>query len=67
MVPAPLVWLKVETAPFDRDLEVSVVEDDGKTYPVIFPCRRGLRGWTKAATGSPITIHPTHWREWETK
>jgi hypothetical protein len=62
-----MLWLKIETAPFHRDVEVAVVEDDGKIYPVIFPCRRVLGGWTKAASGAPITIHPTHWREWETK
>ena len=63
-----ITWLKTETAPFDRDVEVAVVEDDGKISPVIFPCRRVLSGgWTKAVTGWPTTIHPTHWREWETK
>jgi hypothetical protein len=63
-----MIWLKIETAPFDRDLEVSVIEDDGKIYPIIFPCRRVLGGgWIKAATGGPVAIHPTHWRDWETK
>jgi hypothetical protein len=59
-----MIWLKVEIAPFDRDVEVAVV-DGQKIYPVIFPCRRTLSGWTKADSGKPITIHPTHWREWE--
>lgn len=62
-----MIWLKIETAPFDRDVEVAVVEDDGKIYPVIFPCRRVLGGWTKAASGGPVAIHPTHWRDWEKK
>jgi hypothetical protein len=63
-----MIWLKIETAPFDRDLEVAVVEDDAQVYVVVFPCRRVLNGgWIKAATGGPITIHPTHWREWQAK
>jgi hypothetical protein len=57
-----IIWSKIETASFDQDLEVAVVEDDGKIYPVIFPCRRVLGGWRKAATGGPITIYPTQWK-----
>jgi hypothetical protein len=62
-----MIWFKIETAPFDRDLELAVIEDDGEVSRVVFPCRHVLGGWAKAATGAPITIHPTHWREWETK
>jgi hypothetical protein len=62
-----MIWLKIETAPFDRDVDVAVVEDNGKLYPVIFPCRRVLGGWTKGASGGAVTIHPTHWRHWEKK
>lgn len=57
--------VEIETAPFDRDTEVAVVENDGKICPVIFPCCRVLSGWTKAAGGGPRTIHPTHWQAWE--
>lgn len=61
-----MTWMKIETAPFHRDLEVAVIAENGDVYPVIFPCRRILGGWTKAATGGPVKIYPTHWREWET-
>lgn len=60
-----MTWMKIETAPFDRDLEVAVIEANGDTYAVIFPCHRVLGGWTKAATGGHVEIHPTHWRNWE--
>lgn len=60
-----MTWMKIETAPFDRDLEVAVIEANGDTYAVIFPCHRVLSGWTKAATGGHVEIYPTHWRNWE--
>ena len=59
-----MVWLKIETAPFNRDLEVAVIETNGDVYAVVFPCRRVINGWIKAATGGHVEIHPTHWREW---
>lgn len=62
-----MTWMKIDAAPFDRDLELAAVEDDRTIYPVIFPCRRVLGGWTKAATGGHVEIHPTHWRNWEKK
>ena len=59
-------WLSINTAPFDRDLEVAVIDFDG-VHPVVFPCRRVLGGWVNAATGTLVRmIHPTHWREWDT-
>nr|WP_300210925.1 hypothetical protein [Bradyrhizobium sp.] len=56
-------WLRIETAPFDRDIEVAVVDFDGP-HAVVFPCRRVAGGWVKATTLIPLSIHPTHWREW---
>lgn len=49
-----MTWMKIETAPFDRDLEVAVIEANGDTYAVIFPCHRVLSGWTEAATGGHV-------------
>ncbi len=60
-----MTWLKIETAPFNRDLEVAVIEANGEIYAVVFPCRRIAGGWIKASGGGPVEIHPTHWREWE--
>ena len=62
-----MAWMKIETAPFDRDLELAVIEANGDTYAVIFPCRRTLRGWTKSETGRPVELHPTHWRNWNSR
>ena len=58
-------WTKIETAPFDRDLELAVIEANGDTYAVIFPCRRTPYGWAKSGTGHTVELHPTHWRNWE--
>jgi hypothetical protein len=56
-------WKPINSAPFDRDLEVAVI-DDG-THAVVFPCRRVVHGWVKAATSQPIEVRPTHWRDWQ--
>jgi hypothetical protein len=58
-----MTWHKIDTAPFDRDLEVAVINFDGP-HTVAFPCRRTADGWTKAATGARVEIFPTHWRHW---
>jgi hypothetical protein len=36
-------WLSIETAPFDRDLELAVIDFDG-VRPLMFACRRVLGG-----------------------
>jgi len=59
-------WLNINTAPFDRDLELAVIDFTG-VHTVVFPCRRVLGGWVKAATSGPVNVHPTHWREWNNK
>jgi hypothetical protein len=60
------IWLKIATAPFDRDLEVAVIDYDG-LHPLVFPCRRILGGWVNAVTRARVPINPTHWREWHPK
>jgi len=57
-------WLPIVTAPFDKDLELAVVED-AVTYALEFPCRRRARGWVRAANGKYLDVQPTHWREWQ--
>jgi hypothetical protein len=56
-------WQPITTAPFDCDLELAVVDGQGR-YPVVFACRRILGGWINAGTKERIDLHPTHWREW---
>jgi hypothetical protein len=57
-------WKSIETAPFDRDVELAVLEDHD-IHALVFRCRRTRRGWANAATGQTIDVRPTHWREWE--
>jgi hypothetical protein len=56
-------WQPVATAPFDRDLELAVINYDGR-HALVFPCRRILGGWKNAETHKPVIVYPTHWREW---
>jgi hypothetical protein len=58
-----LMWQPISIAPFDRDLELAV-RDGGEVHALIFPCRRVLGGWVKAATRERICVNPTHWRHW---
>jgi len=57
------MWKPVATAPFDRDLELAVMNSDGP-HALVFPCWRVLHGWIKAETKEQIEVHPTHWRPW---
>jgi len=57
------MWQPVSTAPFDRDLELAVLDRDGP-HALVFPCRRVLGGWVKAENREPLAVRPTHWREW---
>jgi hypothetical protein len=58
-------WQAIVSAPFDRDLEVAVIDYDG-THAVAFPCRRILSDWIKAETREPVVVYPSHWRDWQT-
>jgi hypothetical protein len=57
-------WEPISTAPFDRDLQLAVI-DAGRIHMLVFPCRRVLRGWIKATTSETVLVRPTHWREWK--
>jgi len=57
------MWQEISTAPYDRDLELAVIERD-HLHPLIFACRRTTGGWIKVATRERVAIHPTHWRPW---
>jgi hypothetical protein len=56
-------WHPISTAPFGRDLQVSVIEQ-GEVHALVFPCRRTQDGWMDVTTRKPVFIDPTHWREW---
>lgn len=57
------IWEGIATAPYDRDLEVAVIEDDA-VHRLVFACRRVPEGWIKVATRERVVVHPTHWRVW---
>ncbi len=56
-------WQPIASAPFDRDLELAVINYDG-VHALAFPCRRILRSWMNAETKQRIDVQPTHWRQW---
>jgi hypothetical protein len=56
-------WQPIDSAPFDRLLELAVIDRDG-THTLVFPCCRDSDGWTDAGMGQPVDVVPTHWREW---
>ncbi len=58
------MWRDISTAPFDRDLELAVLDGEG-SHALVFPCRRTVGGWMKTGTRERIDVHPTHWREWQ--
>lgn len=57
------MWQTISSAPFDRNLELAVIDGDG-THALVFPCRRIVGGWVKAQTRERLDIDPTHWRDW---
>ena len=56
-------WQRAASAPFDRLLELAVIGAAG-IDTITVPCRRILNGWIDAASGEPLDVRPTHWREW---
>jgi hypothetical protein len=57
-------WKPIAAAPFDRDLELVVIDSAG-VHALSFPCRRAAGGWVNVETRKPLyNMRPTHWREW---
>jgi hypothetical protein len=56
-------WHPISTAPLNRDLQISVHEND-EVHSLVFPCWRTESGWVNAKTKEPVFVDPTHWREW---
>jgi hypothetical protein len=57
------MWQPATTAPFDRDIELAVIDYDGP-HALVFPCRRILQGWVKVEDGRRVDVRPAHWRAW---
>jgi len=58
------MWQTIVSAPFDRDLELAVLDMDVH-HALVFPCRRIAGGWVKAETRERLDVSPTPWREWD--
>lgn len=54
------MWLPISTAPFDRDLELAVVDSNG-VRAIAFRCRRVLGAWIKAEIKARLDVCPTYW------
>jgi hypothetical protein len=61
------MWQLTSTAPFDRDLELAVIDGDGPPHALVFACRQVPGGWIHAESKNLIDVRPTHWREWVEK
>jgi hypothetical protein len=56
-------WKAIDTAPFDRDVELAVIDSAG-VHALTFPCRRVFGGWANAETKKRLYyLLPTHWRD----
>jgi hypothetical protein len=53
-------WRDIETAPFDRELELAVIGADVGVLDG--SCLRHGNGWLDAATLRPVLVTATHWR-----
>lgn len=61
---AVMEWEPINSAPFDRELELAVIDHDGP-HAVVFACRRVVGGWINAESKQLIDVRPTHWRQWQ--
>ena len=57
------LWMDISSAPFNCDLQLSVINKDG-THVLVFPCRRVPDGWINSESNQRIDVKPTHWRDW---
>ena len=57
------MWQSISTAPYERDLELAVMDKD-EPHVLVFARRRIPGGWINAESKKWLPICPTHWREW---
>jgi hypothetical protein len=57
------MWHPISIAPFDRNLELAIIDSSG-VNAFFLPCCRILWGWCDAKTRRRVDVKPTHWREW---
>jgi hypothetical protein len=62
---ADMEWMPVNTAPFDRDVELAVIDGQG-VHTLSFRCVRTIDGWINAMSQKKLYhVRPTHWRKWQ--
>ena len=49
------IWETIATAPYDRDLELAVIEAD-RLHPLVFACRRTANGWIIPPHGHFVSL-----------
>ena len=57
------MWKPAAAAPFNRKLELAVIDNTG-AHALVFACRRVADGWINAETMKRVAVDPTHWRLW---
>jgi hypothetical protein len=58
-------WQPIIRAPWERDVELAVIDPDGAICTLTFPCRRTFSGWLNAKSREWVQTRPTHWRDWQ--
>jgi hypothetical protein len=56
----------ISAVPTDRDLQLAVLKGE-EVHALVFPCRRRGQTWVESKSGRPVEVHPSHWREWQSK
>ena len=54
-----------QPTPFERVVELAMINPDGTVHSLEFPCFRTFDGWLCAKTKRWVNVRPTHWRAWE--
>jgi hypothetical protein len=58
-------WKPIVSAPWERNVQIAVIDLNGEVHAQPFPCRRTFDGWLNAKTAKWIDVRPTHWRDWQ--
>ena len=58
----PVSWKSIDTAPEGEDVTLVVVDAEGETYTLNFPCRLQNGVWVNSVKRTPLKVQPTHWR-----
>lgn len=53
-------WREIATAPFDREIEVAIIDGDTNVWGA--SCVRHGDSWFDTETLRPVEIRATHWR-----